>query len=875
MAYLLHITNIDPLDFDLLFERFLNPERVSMPDIDTDFCYRRRGEVLDYVIRKYGADHVSLIITFGTLQARAAVRADRVAKAVPRELGITLDRALQTKDLRAMYDSDPEVKRMIDIAKSVEGLPRNSGTHAAGVVIAPKPLIALVPLQLDEAADIEAGISQERMITTQFDKNQVEELGLLKMDFLGLRTLTVMDDAVHFIKESTGETVDLDNIPLEDEAVSRMLCAGDTQGVFQLESAGMTRLVERLVPRSMRDLVPLVALYRPGPLDAGMADKFFEGRKRHHAVESIHPLLDGILADTYGVVLYQEQVMQTASILAGFSLGEADILRRAMGKKKVKDLIAMKNRFVEGAQKLHSVPPQKSEEIFDILLKFAGYGFNKSHSVAYGMVAYQTAYLKAHWPAEYFAALLTSIMGDTDKVSWYITVCKDRGIPMLPPDVNASQEGFSVEKGAIRFGLVGIKSVGEGAVREIVRARQEGGPFRDILDFCKRVNYRTLNRRLLENLIKCGAMDSLGAYRSQLLAVYEKTLDLGIQQQRDYNSGQIGLFGGDDFAEVNSVPLPKMDEMSRSVRLKNEKELIGFYVTGHPLDGYREALDKLTPLYTLTGDTPTVRDGQFVNVGGIISSTDIKVTKKGDSMAVLALEDFSSRIEVVVFPQAYNEYHTLLREDAVVEVEGRFNVDERGSKIIASRMALLEEGKPPVLSAQARNTRRGNGNYNGNYNASGYTESAYDNGNAYHYNENSGANVSGYVNENPEEYEGPVQQVGNGFQHQNDTSAGVSMNPVSKAVNLSYQDGQGHIIVPVSAIIELVITPERESEIVTKALIAILQKHHGSTMVFLKLMGSRRRIRLDPRYYVNGQDMALQDELRELLGDNAFRVKEI
>ena len=502
------------------------------------------------------------------------------------------------------------------------------------------------------------------------------------------------------------------------------------------------------------------------------------------------------------------------------------------------------------------------------MLKFAGYGFNKSHSVAYGLVAYQTAYLKAHWPAEFFAALLTSIIGDADKMSWYITVCKDRGIRMLPPDVNASQEGFSVENGAIRFGMVGIKSVGEGAVREIVRARQEGGPFRDILDFCKRVNYRALSRRLLENLIKCGAMDSLGVYRSQLLAVYEKTLELGIQQQRDYNSGQIGLFGGDDFAEVNSVPLPKMDEMSRSVLLKNEKELIGFYVTGHPLDGYRAALDKLTPLYTLTGDTPSVRDGQFVNVGGIISATDIKVTKKGDSMAVLALEDFGSRIEVVVFPQAYNEYSALLREDTVVEVEGRFNVDERGSKIIASCMALLEEGKPPVLAGQPR--QNGNAGRNrayaggyGNYGRNGYAK------------DNNGAVAYGYEHETGGETAYCESAATASGPYVRETAAAypdpVAANPGGSHV----KDARGHVPVPVSAVIELIVSPERETEMVTKALLTILKKHHGSTMVFLKLMGSRRRIRLDPSLYVNGQDAALQDELKELLGDDSFRVREI
>ncbi len=838
VAYLLQITNIDPLDFDLLFERFLNPERVSMPDIDTDFCYKRRGEVLDYVIRKYGPDHVSLIVTFGTLQARAAVRdagralgiplakVDRVAKAVPRTLGITLKEALTTsKELRTLCDTDEEVRHLLDIAKSVEGLPRNTGTHAAGVVIAPKPLIDLVPLQLDEGVQGE-GISQARMITTQYDKTQVEELGLLKMDFLGLRTLTVLDDAVRFIRETTGEDVDLDHLPLEDKAVSDMLCAGDTQGVFQLESGGMTRLVMRLAPKTMKDLVPLVALYRPGPLDAGMADKFIEGRRQHHAVASLHPLLDPILADTYGVVLYQEQVMQTASILAGFSLGEADILRRAMGKKKVKDLIAMKTRFVEGARKLHQVPPEKSEEIFEILLKFAGYGFNKSHSVAYGLVAYQTAYLKAHWPAPFFAALLTSVIGDPVKMSWYIQVCRDRGIRVLPPDINASRSGFSVEDGAVRFGLTGIKSVGEGAVEEIVRVRQEGGPFRDILDFCSRVPYRQLNTRLVENLIKCGAMDSLGAHRSQLLAVYKQALDLGQQSQRDTLSGQFSLFGDAAFTEVNTLTLPVLAEMPRSLLLKEEKELLGFYVTGHPLDGYREALKGFTPLYQMGEENGPVQDGEFVRVAGLVADCNIRLTKKGDNMAILTLEDFTGRLSVLVFPKAYNLYSRLLMQDAVLAVEGRFSVDEREAKVLASEIVELREGEPapPLRRVAWGGFGRGRAGAAG---AAGQEES--------------GVTFADRPADGPSGYE--------------------------------VREDMAFLPVPEGAVLELTVPADKEA-CVTTELIPLLQAHPGTHMVFLKLLGSRRRLRLHPNFYTDGSD-AFQDAVRKLLGDGAFRVKPV
>ena len=694
VAYLLHITNIEPLKYHLLFERFLNPERVSMPDIDTDFCYVKRDQVLDYVVRRYGKERVSQIITFGTLQARAAVRdvgkalgmsysaVDVVAKMIPRELGITLDRALMlNNDLRDMYEQNPEVHRLIDLAKSVEGMPRNAGTHAAGVIIAPRDLKDYVPLQLG---------SEDDNIITQYDKDKVESLGLLKMDFLGLRTLTVIGDTIRFVRETTGEVIDIDNIPLADEKTCKMLCRGDTYGVFQLESAGITKLLMDLAPESFEDLIPLVALYRPGPLGTGMAEDFIAGRHGQRTAEILHPLMEPILKDTYGVILYQEQVMQITSALAGFSLGQADILRRAMGKKKVKELDSMRDAFISGAKRLHDIPEDLSDKIFALLQHFAGYGFNKSHSVAYALVAYQTAYLKAHWPAQYMAAFLDSVITDADKISWYIAQCRKSGIRILPPDVNESGLTFTVHgNNAIRFGLAGIRNVGEGAVHEIIQARTRGRAFTNLLDFCKRVSMRVVNKRVLENLIKCGAMDSFGAKRSQMMAVMERAVEMGSSYQKDYASGQIGLFGEESgFTELNEIALPKLEEMPQNVILQNEKELIGFYVTGHPLDQYKEALGKYTPLYTLQ-DESNIEDGQIVHVAGLISKCVIKNTKKGDTMAVLTLEDYSSRIEVIVFPKVYRSYVKSVYEENIIVVEGRMNINEREIAVNALKISQL------------------------------------------------------------------------------------------------------------------------------------------------------------------------------------------
>lgn len=698
VAYLLRITNIEPLRYHLLFERFLNPERVSMPDIDTDFCYVKRNQVLDYVVRRYGQERVSQIITFGTLQARAAVRdvgkalgmsytsVDEVAKMIPRELGITLDKALKSSnDFKRAYESRPEVKKLVDLARSVEGLPRNAGTHAAGVIIAPRDLRDYVPLQQ----------GSDSGVITQYDKNKVEELGLLKMDFLGLRTLTVIGDCIQFIKETTGEIVDIDNIPLHDKETCEMLCRGETACVFQLESAGITKLVMDLAPESFEDLIPLVALYRPGPLGTGMAEDFIAGRHGQRTAEVLHPLMEPILEDTYGVILYQEQVMQITSALAGFTLGQADILRRAMGKKKAKELDSMRASFIEGAKRLHDIPEELSDRIFSLLQHFAGYGFNKSHSVAYALVAYETAYLKAHWRAQYYAAFLNSVIGDGDKLSWYISVCKNDNIKILAPDVNESGRDFTVlPNKTIRFGLAGIKSTGGAAVEAIISARSEGGPFTSLTDFCCRVNMRVVNKRVVENLIKSGAMDSFGARRSQLLAVLDQAIDLGAACQRDRANGQLGLFGDDQTFGMEEIRLPQRTEIPKQTLLQYEKELLGFYVTDHPLSEYKKVMQRFMPLHQFIGETQ-VQDNQFVRVAGIISSCNIKTTKSGDTMALLTLEDFTGRFPVIIFPKNYQACIRDVFEDNVVSIEGRFSVDERESKIIAMSVHSLSS-KPPT-----------------------------------------------------------------------------------------------------------------------------------------------------------------------------------
>ncbi|MDQ0202792.1 DNA polymerase III subunit alpha [Pectinatus haikarae] len=692
VAFLLSITDIDPLAYDLLFERFLNPERVTMPDIDIDFCYIRREEVIEYVKRRYGEDHVAQIITFGTMAARGAIRdvgrvldipyndVDKVAKMVPTELGMTLDKALKnSKELHHIYENDAVIHRMIDFARDIEGMPRHSSTHAAGIVIARQPLTDYVPVQISEGT-----------LVTQYDKDYVEQLGLLKMDFLGLRTLTVISDAVKNIRENTGNNIDIGDIPLNDAATAKMLRTGDTCGVFQMESPGMTALVRDLQPDGFVDLIPLVALYRPGPLGSGMVTDFIDGRRGKKKVSYMHPLLEPILKETFGVVLYQEQVMQVVQVLAGFTLGQADILRRAMGKKKHDVLMAQKENFLLGTAE-KDIDKNLAEKIFDLLVNFADYGFNKSHSAAYALVAYQTAYLKAHYPHEYMAAMLTSFMTNSDKIKNYIEQCQHMGIKILPPDINLSGAGFTadLQKNGIRFGLAAIKNVGEAAMIDIIEIRKNDGPFSSVMDFCCRVDSRVVNKRVLEYLIRAGAFDSFGDKRSQLLKIIDQFIETALLKRKDADSGQLSLFG--ETTGTEKIILPDIPELPLMELLNSEKEITGFYITGHPLDLYREKLKNIKSLAQLTEEN--VRDNTYVKIAGLIANVKKMTTRKGDTMCVLQVEDFTKTVEVVVFPNVFYEAVNIIMPETAIIVSGKINLLDSGFKIIAGKLCALADYK--------------------------------------------------------------------------------------------------------------------------------------------------------------------------------------
>ncbi|MDY3983380.1 MAG: DNA polymerase III subunit alpha [Veillonellaceae bacterium] len=688
VAYLLGITGLDPLKYDLLFERFLNPERVSMPDIDIDFCYEKRGKAIEYVTRKYGQARVAQIITFGTEAARAVIRdvgrvldiplaeVNRLAKLIPNELGITLQKALAGKELKEKYESDPVVKQLFDYGLKLEGIARNTSTHAAGVVISAAPLEDIVPIQN----------SNEEGYVTQYDKDNIEELGLLKMDFLGLRTLTVMNDALELIKKNRGLSIDLDAIPLDDKAACQLLQKGDTAGVFQLESEGITRLVMDLKPSHFEDLIPLVALYRPGPLGSGMVEDFIKRRHGEKEVTYLHPLLEPILKDTFGVILYQEQVMQIASAMGGFSLGQADLMRRAMGKKKESVLKAQRASFMEGALS-NGIDEDVAKEVFDLLVYFAGYGFNKSHSAAYAYIAYQTAYLKAHYFPEFLAATMTSFMGNPLKLTFYINECKKHGVPVLGPDINASERGFAVQEGAIRFGLGGIKQVGDNAIEALIKERQLHGRYSSLLDFCKRVDARLVNKRLLESLIRCGAMDSFSETRGQLLAMYEQVQALGSKLQKDEALGTMSLFGEAE-ESADAVAVPQVADLSDVEKLKDEKEYTGFYITGHPLDEYKDILNQLFELGKAQ-DNPERLDKKEVTIGGLITNKRDIMTKRNEVMSIIQVEDYTGSMEVVVFPRIYQQSQTYLAVDMAVKVHGRLDADEKGIQLIADSVKPL------------------------------------------------------------------------------------------------------------------------------------------------------------------------------------------
>ncbi len=691
VAYCLGITSIDPLKYDLLFERFLNPERVSMPDIDIDFCFERRGEVIDYLVEKYGSDRVAQIITFGTMAAKAAVRdvgrvldipyaqVDRVAKLIPNDLGMTIDKALEVNlDLKNYYEEDSQLREMIDLARELEGFPRHASTHAAGVVISKHHLIDHLPIQK----------TTDGAVTTQFAKETVEEIGLLKMDILGLRTLTVIQDTLENIKRNQNMELDIDTISLTDQKTYELLAQGESSGVFQLESSGMKSILKNLKPERFEDIIALVALYRPGPLGSGMVEDFIDRKHGQKETQYLHPSLQPILEETYGVILYQEQVMKIASVMAGFSLGQADLLRRAMGKKKPEVIAGQRKNFLDGARK-KGIEEGIASQVFDLMEYFAGYGFNKSHSAAYALVSYQTAYLKAHFPVEYMAALLTSIMDNMDRVPVYLEECRRMGIDILPPDINESLINFTVVDNKIRFGLAAVKNVGRSAIENTILARK-AGKFLSLADFCERV---ALNKRVLESLISCGAFDSLGHKRSQLLAGMEMCLEYGHKRMEEKASGQLSLFdlGLVEDKSTSDFKFPDLPEFPTRELLAMEKEMIGFYVSGHPLDDYAHALKEESVVSI--DSLEQIGDGIPVKVGGIVSALRPLMTKRGEMMAFFTIEDFTGNLSCIAFPKTYHRFQDLLQLDQVLIIEGKTNSQEDELKVFCDTLYPPGEGK--------------------------------------------------------------------------------------------------------------------------------------------------------------------------------------
>ena len=710
VSYCLGITSIDPIRYQLLFERFLNPERVSMPDIDVDFCFERRQEVIDYVVRKYGSDRVVQIVTFGTMAARGVIRdvgrvmdlpyafVDSIAKMVPTELNITLEKALQMNpEFRKLYQEDEQVRELIDMSRRLEGLPRHTSMHAAGVVIGQRAIEEFVPLSL----------GSDGSVTTQFTMTTLEELGLLKMDFLGLRTLTVIQDAVRLASESAGHEIDMNQIDYDDKAVLSSIGTGKTDGIFQLESAGMKSFMKELKPQNLEDIIAGISLYRPGPMD--FIPQYIKGKNHPELITYDCPQLEPILAPTYGCIVYQEQVMQIVRDLAGYTLGRSDLLRRAMSKKKGDVMKKERQNFVYGNEAegvpgciANGIDEKTANKIYDEMIDFAKYAFNKSHAAAYAVVSYQTAWLKYYYPIEFMAALMTSVIDNPGKVSEYIYTCRQMGIGILPPDINKGVGGFSVDQGNIRYGLAAIKSIGKPVIQAIINERNANGEFKNLKDFIERLSGKEVNKRTIESFIKSGAFDGLGGTRKQFMIIYIQIMDQ-VNRERKYSmTGQMSLFdmvGEDQKAEFD-IPLPNVGEYEKETKLAFEKEVLGVYLSGHPLEDYEEKwkknISRTSQDFQLDEETGRTRvhDGAKEIIGGMITGKTVKYTKTNKIMAFITLEDLVGSVEVVIFPRDYEKNQQYLNEESQVFIRGRVSEeDDAPSKLICESVIPFEQTK--------------------------------------------------------------------------------------------------------------------------------------------------------------------------------------